>query len=140
MQCSPRKIKMQNVGIALVVQWLGICLPMQGRRILSLVRELRSHTLRNTRRSSGAAADPAQLKKKKKELLNKVLRKINKMQNMNGFCASNLIYRTSPRDSLLGGRIPPKIPHELAKMHIQGCSSQHCSSLEKTGNHPNVHP
>ena len=35
---------------------------------------------------------------------------------------------------------PPKYPHELAKMYIQGCSSQHCSSLEKTGNHPNVHP
>ena len=34
-------------GLSLVVQWLRICLPMQGKWIWSLVRELRSHTLRN---------------------------------------------------------------------------------------------
>ena len=31
-------------GTSLVEQWLGICLPMQGTRVRSLVRELRSHT------------------------------------------------------------------------------------------------
>ena len=30
-------------GTALVVQWLGIHLPMQGVRVQSLVKELRSH-------------------------------------------------------------------------------------------------
>ena len=34
---------------------------------------------------------------------------------MNGFCASNLTYRISPRDILLGGRIPPKIPPWVGK-------------------------
>ena len=31
------------LGLSLVVQWLRICLPMQGTRVRSLVRELRSH-------------------------------------------------------------------------------------------------
>ena len=78
LQCSQRKIKMQNVGIALVVQWLGICLPMRGRRIPSLVRELRSHILHNTRRSSGAAADPAQEKNKTKQNKTTTKKKQNK--------------------------------------------------------------
>ena len=30
-------------GISLVVQWLRLCLPMQGMRVQSLVGELRSH-------------------------------------------------------------------------------------------------
>ena len=33
-------------GTSLVVQWLRIRLPMQGTRVRSLVRELRSHMLR----------------------------------------------------------------------------------------------
>ena len=32
------------LGTSPVVQWLGICLPMQGIRVSSLVEELRSHT------------------------------------------------------------------------------------------------
>ena len=32
-------------GISLVVQWLRIRLPMQGTRVRSLVKELRSHML-----------------------------------------------------------------------------------------------
>ena len=31
-------------GTSLVVQWLRICLPMQGIQVQSVVRELRSHT------------------------------------------------------------------------------------------------
>ena len=31
------------IGTALVVQWLGICLAMQGRQVQSLVGELNSH-------------------------------------------------------------------------------------------------
>ena len=30
-------------GTSLVIQWLGLCLPMQGAQFRSLVRELRSH-------------------------------------------------------------------------------------------------
>ena len=30
-------------GTSLVVQWLGICLPMQGTWVRSLVKELRPH-------------------------------------------------------------------------------------------------
>ena len=65
------------------------------------------------------------------------------MQNMNGFCASNLnlTYKIAHLElSYWEAEFPPKYPNELGKMYIQGCSSQHCSSLEKTGNHPNVHP
>ena len=36
-------IKNVGVGTSLVVQWLRICLPMQGMRVRSLVGELRSH-------------------------------------------------------------------------------------------------
>ena len=32
-----------TLGTSLVLQWLKICLPMQGMRVESLVRELRSH-------------------------------------------------------------------------------------------------
>ena len=32
---------------SLVVEWLGICLPMQGMRVLSLVRRLKSHVPRS---------------------------------------------------------------------------------------------
>ena len=33
------------MGTSLVVQWLRICLPLQGAWFRSLVRELRSHML-----------------------------------------------------------------------------------------------
>ena len=36
-----------SLGISLVVQWLRICLPVQGMRVRSLVRELKSHMPRN---------------------------------------------------------------------------------------------
>ena len=35
-----------RTGTSLVVQWLRIHFPMQGTRVRSLVRELRSHMLR----------------------------------------------------------------------------------------------
>ena len=38
-----RKTKKSGGGLSLVVQWLRICLPMQGARVWSLVGELRSH-------------------------------------------------------------------------------------------------
>ena len=34
-----QKIFLKNLGTSLVVQWLRICLPMQGTRVQSLVRE-----------------------------------------------------------------------------------------------------
>ena len=34
---------MWNLGTSLVVQWLRLCLPMQGLRVESLVGEPRSH-------------------------------------------------------------------------------------------------
>ena len=37
--------KIVNLGTSLVVQWLGTRLAMQGIRVLSLLRELRSHML-----------------------------------------------------------------------------------------------
>jgi len=37
------KDKESGEGLSLVVQWLKICLPMQGTRVWSLVGELRSH-------------------------------------------------------------------------------------------------
>ena len=37
--------KKENIGTSLLVQRLGICLPMQGMRVQSLVGELRSHML-----------------------------------------------------------------------------------------------
>ena len=36
-------IKKQKPGACLVVQWLRLCLPMQGTQFQSLVRELRTH-------------------------------------------------------------------------------------------------
>ena len=33
------------IGTLLVVQWLGLCLPTQGARVQSLVREVKSHIL-----------------------------------------------------------------------------------------------
>ena len=36
-------LKYANFGTSLVVQWLRICLPMQGMLVQSLVWELRSH-------------------------------------------------------------------------------------------------
>ena len=35
----------QAIGTSLVVQWLRICLAMQGTQVRSLVEELRSHML-----------------------------------------------------------------------------------------------
>ena len=37
------QFKLGALGTSLVVQWLRICLPMQGTRVRSLVWELRSH-------------------------------------------------------------------------------------------------
>ena len=34
--------KLQHLGASVVVQWLGICLPMQGTQVGLLVRELKS--------------------------------------------------------------------------------------------------
>ena len=39
--CHMQKIK--PLGTSLVVQWLRLCLPMQGVQFQSLVMELRSH-------------------------------------------------------------------------------------------------
>ena len=39
-----KKQKLPWVGISLVVQWLRICLPMQGMKVRSLVGEPKSHT------------------------------------------------------------------------------------------------
>ena len=36
-------LKCKQVGTSLVVQWLRLCLPMQGMRVRSLVGELGSH-------------------------------------------------------------------------------------------------
>ena len=40
--CIQKKI---YLGVFLVVQWLRICLPMQGMWVQSLVRELRFHMI-----------------------------------------------------------------------------------------------
>ena len=40
-----RVFKLSYPGTSLVVQWLRICLAMQGTRVQSLVGELRSHIL-----------------------------------------------------------------------------------------------
>ena len=37
-----------TAGTSLVVQWLRICLATQGTQVLSLVGELRSHTLQSS--------------------------------------------------------------------------------------------
>ena len=37
------KLKKKKVGTFLVVQWLTVCLPVQGIRVQSLIRELSSH-------------------------------------------------------------------------------------------------
>ena len=42
--------KKVNLGTSLVVQWLGTCLAMQGIRVQSLLRELRSHMLPRVRK------------------------------------------------------------------------------------------
>ena len=42
-----RVFKLSYPGTSLVVQWLRICLAMQGTRVQSLVGELRSHMLSN---------------------------------------------------------------------------------------------
>ena len=39
-------VKKSPVGASLVVQWLRLCLPMQGTPVRSLVREVRSHVPR----------------------------------------------------------------------------------------------
>ena len=36
---------MQDTGASLVVQWLRICLPVQGMQVWALIRELGSHVL-----------------------------------------------------------------------------------------------
>ena len=51
------------MGTSLVVQWSGICLPMQETQVWSLVGELRSHMLEKT---ACCNKDPVQPKKKKK--------------------------------------------------------------------------
>ena len=38
----------ENLGTSLVVQWLGLSLPLQGAQVQSLVREPRSHKLSGT--------------------------------------------------------------------------------------------
>ena len=38
-----QRMTSMHLEISLVVQWLGICLPVQGMRLQSLVGELRSH-------------------------------------------------------------------------------------------------
>ena len=40
-----KKKKIQQEGTSLVIQWLRICLVMQGMWVRSLVRELRFHML-----------------------------------------------------------------------------------------------
>ena len=42
-------LKAEKLGISLVVQWLRICLPMQGTWVQSLVQELRSTCHRATK-------------------------------------------------------------------------------------------
>ena len=39
------KLYYENQRTSLVIQWLKICLPMQGTWVRSLVRELRSHII-----------------------------------------------------------------------------------------------
>ena len=41
-------LKKIYLEVFLVVQWLRICLPMQGTRVQSLVRELRFHMTRGS--------------------------------------------------------------------------------------------
>ena len=36
---------MQDIGASLVVQWLRICLPVQGMQVWALIRELGPHVL-----------------------------------------------------------------------------------------------
>ena len=50
-------------GIFLVVQWLRIYLPMQGTRVRSLVRELRSHIPRGQLSLRPETTEPAGSKK-----------------------------------------------------------------------------
>ena len=44
---SFREVKLTWRGTSLVVQWLRICLTMQGMKVQSLVQELRSHMTQN---------------------------------------------------------------------------------------------
>ena len=46
------------LGTSLVVQWLRICVAMQGRQILFLVRELRSHMPREQLNPSATITEP----------------------------------------------------------------------------------
>ena len=39
------KLYYENQRTSLVIQWLKICLPMQGTWVRALVRELRSHII-----------------------------------------------------------------------------------------------
>ena len=47
-QGSSRNKNKMNLGTSLVVQWLRICLPMQGTQVQSQVGELRSHMPRGS--------------------------------------------------------------------------------------------
>ena len=59
---------LENLGTSLEVQWLRICLPVQGIQVRSLVRDLRSHVLcQATKPKACYNKDPAQPKKKKKK-------------------------------------------------------------------------
>ena len=65
--------KLTGQGTSLVVQWLRICLPMQGTWVSSLVWELRSHMAQEVslcapkREASGQQQRPTAAKKKNKQ-------------------------------------------------------------------------
>ena len=60
MVCELHLNKTYFLGTSLAVQWLRLHLPMQGVRVQSLVRELRSHMLHGQKNKT---------KKKKRKLL-----------------------------------------------------------------------
>ena len=72
-----RVFKLSYPGTSLVVQWLRICLAMQGTRVQSLVGELRSHILQNKEAPASqllslrttAKSQCSQKEKRKKPLL-----------------------------------------------------------------------
>ena len=72
-QISMRIPNLENLGTSLVVQWLRICLPVQGIHARFLVRNLRSHMLcQATKPKACYNKDPAQPKKKKERKKKKI--------------------------------------------------------------------
>ena len=59
------------LGISLDVQWLRICLPMQGTWVWSLVGELRAHMLQDSKAYAGSYWDPEAMLHNKKPVSHK---------------------------------------------------------------------